>query len=83
MEQGTTCSYCGGAGGNAENLNHNPRCPRFGDEVGTEGLNALRDSAQGPATAPRPTITNEERERIQRAGAAARARFDAANRRGA
>ena len=44
----TTCSYCGGAGGAEENLEHNTRCPRFGDEVNVAGLNALRDGTRNP-----------------------------------
>lgn len=50
----TACTYCGGAGGNEENLEHNVQCPRFGYEAGVERLNALRDGVRNPAVAMAP-----------------------------
>jgi hypothetical protein len=59
MATTSACSYCGGAGGNEENLEHNAQCPRFGYEAGVDGLNALRDGARNPVTV-QPRLTEAE-----------------------
>lgn len=79
MTTQTTCSYCGGAGGNEENLEHLSLCPRFGqppaDVPGFFGI------GRPTPTLPRPVMTQEQRDAAQRRGAAMRTRFDAAQRR--
>ena len=76
------CSYCGGAGGNLDNAEHNVRCPRFlVADVNTEGLDALRDSTRAPVPSSRvvaPRLTPAEIETARRVGRSARERFDAA-----
>ena len=81
--QGQPCSYCGGAGGNDENAEHNVRCPRFlVADGGTEGLDAMRDGTRAPAPSPHvvaPRLTPAEIETARRVGRSARERFDAAS----
>lgn len=76
------CSYCGGASGNLDGPDHNVLCPRFlVADVGTEGLDALRDGARNPSPAPfvaAPRLTPAEVETARRVGRSARERFDAA-----
>src|SRR3990172_10945262 len=61
MTTNPRCTYCGGAGGNDENPDHNVRCPRFHvADINVEGLDALRRGERRPVPMAPCTICGHD-----------------------